>query len=76
MIGSMIQDRYLIETELGRGAMGTVYRAQDTLLERPVAIKVVSAAGLGTEGRARLLQEAQPAAGAICAIQRPGKSAG
>ncbi len=62
MIDSLIQDRYHIKSELGRGGMGTVYRAEDTLLERPVAIKFVSAAGLGTEGRARLLQEARAAA--------------
>ncbi len=59
MIGSLVQDRYRIESELGWGGMGTVYRAEDTLLERPVTIKVVSAAGLGTEGRSRLLQEAR-----------------
>ena len=62
MIGSLIQDRYQIVAELGRGGMGAVYRAEDTLLERPVAIKFVSAAGLGTEGQARLLQEARAAA--------------
>jgi len=38
--------------------MGTVYRAHDTLLDRDVAIKVLSTTGLGTEGRARLLHEA------------------
>ena len=62
MIGALIQHRYRIDSELGRGGMGIVYRAQDTLLERPVAIKVVSTAGLDTEGRSRLLQEAHAAA--------------
>jgi DNA-binding SARP family transcriptional activator/Cdc6-like AAA superfamily ATPase/predicted Ser/Thr protein kinase len=57
-----VHDRYRLETEIGRGGMSVVYRARDTLLERDVAVKVMSAAGLGTEGRTRLLQEAQSAA--------------
>ena len=32
--------RYQIEDTLGRGAMGVVYRAMDTILEAPAAIKV------------------------------------
>ena len=62
MIGLTLQDRYRIDAELGRGGMGLVYRAHDTLLDRPVAVKVLSQPGLGTEGRARLLREARAAA--------------
>ena len=42
--------------------MCVVYRAEDTLLERPVAVKVVSSKGLGTKGRLSVLQEARAAA--------------
>ncbi len=33
--------RYEIESEIGQGAMGIVYRALDPVLERPVALKVI-----------------------------------
>ncbi len=39
----MLSDRFDIERELGRGGMGTVYLAHDELLDRPVAIKLLSA---------------------------------
>jgi hypothetical protein len=39
--------------------MGAVYLARDILLDRDVAVKVLAGGKLGTEGRARLLQEAQ-----------------
>src|SRR5574341_1279199 len=62
MLGTTLQNRYRIDSELGQGGMGVVYRAHDTLLDRAVAVKVRSDSGLGTEGRARLLREAQAAA--------------
>jgi serine/threonine protein kinase len=62
-IDTLLNGRYRLEAELGRGGMGVVYRAHDTLLDRPVAVKVLSATELGTEGRARLLREARAAAG-------------
>jgi len=33
--------RYQVETEIGRGMMGAVYKAYDPLLGRPVAIKII-----------------------------------
>jgi len=62
MIGTLLQNRYRVDATLGEGGMGVVYRAHDTLLDRPVAIKVVAPALVGVEGGRRLLREAQSAA--------------
>lgn len=56
--------RYEILDEIGQGAMGTVYRARDPLIERTVAIKTVPIAQLQQEGadaESRFLREAQSA---------------
>ncbi|MHB0973694.1 MAG: serine/threonine-protein kinase [Thiobacillus sp.] len=56
--------RYEILDEIGQGAMGTVHRARDPLIERTVAIKTVPIAQLQQEGadaEARFLREAQSA---------------
>ena len=54
-----LAQRYQIERELGRGGMGVVYLARDEVLDRPLAIKVVSESNLDAKGRARLLREAR-----------------
>ncbi|MDX2091350.1 MAG: serine/threonine-protein kinase [Kofleriaceae bacterium] len=41
LVGQVVEDRYLVETLLGRGAMGTVYRARHMKVGREVAIKVM-----------------------------------
>jgi eukaryotic-like serine/threonine-protein kinase len=41
VIGTLLNDRFALEKELGRGGMGAVYRATDQLLGRSVAIKVL-----------------------------------
>jgi serine/threonine protein kinase len=62
VIGELLNERYRIDSELGQGGMGAVYQGFDTKLERDIAIKVLSESGLGTEGHARLIREAQSAA--------------
>ncbi|MDP3419831.1 MAG: protein kinase [Thiobacillus sp.] len=62
--GSLHIGRYEVLDEIGQGAMGTVHRARDPLIERTVAIKVVPIAQLQQEGadaESRFLREAQSA---------------
>jgi hypothetical protein len=39
--GRVLQGRYVLEGEIGRGGMGQVHRAHDRRMDRPVAIKLV-----------------------------------
>jgi len=41
MLGEIVEDRYLVEAELGEGAMGRVYRARHIKVGRQVALKVM-----------------------------------
>src|ERR1700681_3505138 len=41
MLGTVLGGRYRLDAQIGRGGMSTVYRAFDTVLERPVAIKLM-----------------------------------
>src|SRR3984885_9051176 len=52
---------YRIEGPLGEGGMGTVYRALDTKLNRPVAVKFLSDDLADAEARRRFQREAQMA---------------
>jgi len=42
LLGQTLDEKYLIERELGRGGMGTVYLATHLGTERPVAVKIIA----------------------------------
>jgi serine/threonine protein kinase len=65
--GRVVAGRYYLQDPIGRGAMGTVWRARDTLLARDVAVKEVLLRGASTPDDTRVryertLREARTAA--------------
>ena len=60
LIGTTIDNRYQIESRLGEGGMGVVYRARHVILNKTVAIKVLRKAHEESAWK-RFVQEAQSA---------------
>jgi eukaryotic-like serine/threonine-protein kinase len=58
MVGERILGRFRIEARIGSGGFGTVYRAWDERLQRPVAVKVIDR----DHGAPRVTREAQAVA--------------
>ncbi|MBI1946218.1 MAG: serine/threonine protein kinase [Deltaproteobacteria bacterium] len=53
LIGRVIDGRFTVQSVLGRGGMGVVYRAHQASLERSVALKVMAAAPHDEESGSR-----------------------
>jgi eukaryotic-like serine/threonine-protein kinase len=59
----LLRERYRLERPLARGAMGELWVARDLTLDRPVAVKIISAAlGDSELSRTRFQREARAAA--------------
>ncbi len=56
-LDSVLADRYVLASEIGRGGMASVYRARDRRHERDVAVKVLHPELAATVGTDRFLRE-------------------
>jgi serine/threonine-protein kinase len=79
--GAVVAGRYEILQTLGRGGMGTVYRAHDRVLDETVALKILRADVAGTPGMAgRFRSEIKLARRVshrnVCRIYEYGEDAG
>jgi len=63
MIGTILSNRYRVVSQLGKGGMGTVYLAHDPLLEREVAVKLLSPLTMSPNSDDRFRAEARIVAG-------------
>ena len=64
----LVETKYGVLGEIGRGGMGTIYLAEDRVLGRRVALKVVSTGASDPAAAARMLREAR----VIARLEHPG----
>ena len=76
--GDVFAGRYRMITRIGRGGMGDVWRADDLVLETPVALKVIHSTG--REARQQILNEVRLARPithpAVCRVFDVGEAEG
>jgi Protein kinase domain len=57
-VGTLINGRYRLEAEIGRGGLGVVYRGHDLINDQDVAVKVINLDNANALTRGQFLQEA------------------
>lgn len=70
-VGDVIGGTFRIESELGRGGMGVVYRATDLTLDRQVALKIMMAERWPAEARPHLFEVFDREARATAKLSHP-----
>jgi serine/threonine-protein kinase len=61
-VGTLLAGKYRIEARIGRGGMGTIYRARHVMLGKPVALKLINPElGITAEVASRFQREARAA---------------
>jgi len=71
-VGEMLQDRYRIDAEVETGGMAVVYRAWDTLLDLPVAVKeMVAQPRLSPKALAQLRRQFKREAQTLARLDHP-----
>ncbi|MGW4382369.1 serine/threonine-protein kinase [Kitasatospora sp. NPDC004531] len=70
--GRLLAGRYALGERLGRGGMGTVWRARDEMLDREVAVKELTVSHLSEEDLEILQSRMKREARAAARIKHPG----
>ncbi|MFB7944655.1 serine/threonine-protein kinase [Kitasatospora phosalacinea] len=70
--GRLLAGRYALGERLGRGGMGTVWRARDEMLDREVAVKELTVSHLSEEDLEMLQSRMKREARAAARIKHPG----
>ncbi|GLW71345.1 hypothetical protein Kpho02_36440 [Kitasatospora phosalacinea] len=70
--GRLLAGRYALGERLGRGGMGTVWRARDEMLDRDVAVKELTVSHLSEEDLEMLQSRMKREARAAARIKHPG----
>src|ERR1043166_6266586 len=63
LLGRVFEGKYRLDERLGGGGMGTVYRATHLLIDRPVALKVLSQRFVGDQSAQQRFRREARAAG-------------
>jgi tetratricopeptide (TPR) repeat protein len=66
-LGAILEPRYRLGSQVGEGGMAVVFRAEDTSLARPVAVKVLRPELATAVGAGRFLREAR----ALASVSHP-----